>query len=166
MSQGDGHGHNSPLPNVGSDFAEAASDHGEKAAQPVETHDANNTAAAEIESRRSHDAALDVHDQRWREERNRLANGASHAPSPPGMSGGSRDIREEYFSRRYGWEQSRDGINASFETERNSIREAGTTLSGAFSDAAGGNGREGLPETFAKADGHDRGNDKGGGRGM
>ena len=92
----------------------------------------NASARAEIDNARELEAALDAHEQKWRDERRKIAAAADPFPDFDLGNRAQRNILSEYEERRWGWEMERDSIEQNFDARRATIRETLQTLAGEF----------------------------------
>lgn len=97
----------------------------------------NATARAEIKTVQDHEKAVEQHEQRWINERNKLAHMSDLYPDFDLGSRAHRNLLSAYEERRTEWQRQADQIDNSFEVKRDHVRKTGRTVSSEFESHTG-----------------------------
>ncbi len=95
------------------------------------------TAKLEAQNKEAYTEALEQHDMRWIQERNKLGNTSDHSPDFDLGTSSQKNLHAEYEERLTQWQRQADQIDTDFTEKKEAIRDNGQTLTDEFTDNRG-----------------------------
>jgi len=108
-------------------------------------------ARAQLDNEAQRNAALQLHDQNWLRERDKLSNSSLPYPNFDLGSREHRNLHHEYQERRTSWEYGLRDIENKHDDVNMNIREEGQTLSHEFAEQNYSNGMDITQNSIAEA---------------